>query len=101
MVAKRTTAASPAVEGAGKKRGRKPKPENETPAEAFRRLVNARGKVVIRGLRSLGKLSGAAYDYDTAHVKRLQEIIQAELEKAIHRLITRPPAQVADLGDLI
>jgi hypothetical protein len=61
----------------------------ETKAQKFARLGNARYKRAVSLIRSLGKLGTSAYERDPAKVEALGEVLHAEIDAAIAKLMPR------------
>lgn len=69
---------------------RTPPPADETKADKFKRLANARLGRVVAGIESLGKLGGSGYERTPEQVMKVREVLYNTVEAAIERL--RPKA---------
>ena len=74
--------------------------EQKTPRGSFVRLASARMSVAIKALRALGDLSGPAYEYTPADVKKMQEALAAEATAAFRRLAARETTTTAKVFSL-
>ena len=68
-------------------RGKLPSPENETGADKFRRLANARANKAISAIQSIGKLVGTNYEKQPDQVHKLHAALTAEADKMRDRLL--------------
>lgn len=69
------------------KRGRKPVPENETKAERFKRLANARLVKIQENLESISKLGNKGnYDYTAEQVEHIKTALYKAVDDAVSRL---------------
>lgn len=83
------------------KKPRKPRqkaPENETPAERFRRLAKQRIPRAIKALESVAKLGGRGYEYNTEQVNKIGADLTAAL-KRVQTAFNEPGQQAAASGE--
>ena len=60
----------------------KPKVENESKQEKFKRIASARTQRILDGLRLLGNCSGkGGYDYSEEDVRKIFSTIDSELKR--------------------
>jgi len=76
-------------------------PENETPADAFKRLANARTKKVLKSIDTLANLSNGRYERTDEQVATLFAAIRAAVDSAEASFAAKPDAVASEVPDII
>lgn len=64
-------------------------PADESKADKFKRLVNARARVAIKAMRGLAKLGTSAYERTPEDIDKLGKIMSGELSAMLEALRPR------------
>lgn len=62
------------------KRGRKQVDPNESPQDRFKRLATGRMNRAISGIKSVGQLASASYEYTDEQREKIEDTLRKEVE---------------------
>lgn len=67
-------------------KGKTKVPENETPKQRFKRVVEPRVGKAVKAIGLVGSVSGSAYKYDDNDIAKIQTALVDATDKAMQKL---------------